>query len=285
MRRRLLSGAHGRSPQHARQWGGRWRRPSHLCRATLRTGRPGKVVCLTPPAFLFRFPFSFYDKKAAVHEALCDNVDTRTVLEEMRALVGQCNHYMAARKAARRRPNRALLESVARYLTHMLKVSPLRRCQCGPTGHGSHAALFSGPATPVPETASPLPLSSLRAISPLCLCLSPPVWRFEKHKGFLPQVALTCCSPRPPRANKSRVLCRGLRGPVAHAGKGPEGQREPDLVLGQVRGHPGLGFRLSPPGKAVGTSARPSRAQRRVSRTGPHLPPLRTSCPACLFLP
>lgn len=115
MRRRLLSGAHGRSPQHTRQWGGRWRRPSHSCRATLRTGRPGKVVCLTPPAFLFRFPFSFYDKKAAVHEALCDNVDTRTVLEEMRALVGQCNHYMAARKAARRRPNRALLESIARY--------------------------------------------------------------------------------------------------------------------------------------------------------------------------
>ncbi|XP_028343929.1 cysteine--tRNA ligase, cytoplasmic-like [Physeter macrocephalus] len=67
---------------------------------------------------------SFYDKKAAVHEALCDNVDTRTVLEEMRALVGQCNLYMAARKAARKRPNRALLESIARYLTHMLKVSP-----------------------------------------------------------------------------------------------------------------------------------------------------------------
>ncbi|XP_059875464.1 cysteine--tRNA ligase, cytoplasmic isoform X2 [Delphinus delphis] len=65
---------------------------------------------------------SFYDKKAAVHEALCDNVDTRTVLEEMRALVGQCNHYMAARKAARRRPNHALLESIARYLTHMLKI-------------------------------------------------------------------------------------------------------------------------------------------------------------------
>ncbi|TKC52264.1 hypothetical protein EI555_000383 [Monodon monoceros] len=65
---------------------------------------------------------SFCDKKAAVHEALCDNVDTRTVMEEMRALVGQCNHYMAARKAARRRPNRALLESIARYLTHMLKI-------------------------------------------------------------------------------------------------------------------------------------------------------------------
>lgn len=57
-----------------------------------------------------------------MHAALCDNIDTRTVLEEMRALVSQCNLYMAARKAARRRPNRALLETVARYLTHMLKV-------------------------------------------------------------------------------------------------------------------------------------------------------------------
>lgn len=69
-------------------------------------------------------PFlSFYDKKTAVHEALCDNIDTRTVMEEMRALVSQCNLYMAARKAERRRPNRALLENIAMYLTHMLKVS------------------------------------------------------------------------------------------------------------------------------------------------------------------
>ncbi|XP_007947463.1 cysteine--tRNA ligase, cytoplasmic [Orycteropus afer afer] len=65
---------------------------------------------------------NFYDRKAAVHEALCDNVDTRTVLEEMRALVNQCNLYMASRKAARRRPNRTLLGSVTLYLTHMLKI-------------------------------------------------------------------------------------------------------------------------------------------------------------------
>lgn len=56
-------------------------------------------------------------------------MDTRTALEEMRALVSQCNLYTAARKAARRRPNRALLASVANYLTHMLKVSsPLHGC-------------------------------------------------------------------------------------------------------------------------------------------------------------
>lgn len=78
----------------------------------------------------FLFPLSFYDKKAAVHEALCDNVDTRTALEEMRALVSQCNLYMAARKAARRRPSRTLLESVALYLTHMLKVRRARGAGC-----------------------------------------------------------------------------------------------------------------------------------------------------------
>uniref|UniRef100_A0A2K6G8L2 Cysteine--tRNA ligase, cytoplasmic n=2 Tax=Propithecus coquereli TaxID=379532 RepID=A0A2K6G8L2_PROCO len=65
---------------------------------------------------------NFYNKKTAVHEALCDNIDTRTVMEEMRALVSQCNLYMAARKAARRKPNRALLEHIALYLTHMLKI-------------------------------------------------------------------------------------------------------------------------------------------------------------------
>ncbi|KAF0887437.1 SYCC protein, partial [Crocuta crocuta] len=83
------------------------------------TGALGSALSVTLCAFLL---LSFYEKKMAVHEALCDNVDTRTVLEEMRALVSQCNLYMAARKAARRRPNRALLESIALYLTRMLKI-------------------------------------------------------------------------------------------------------------------------------------------------------------------
>ncbi|CAJ1050147.1 cysteine--tRNA ligase%2C cytoplasmic isoform X2 [Xyrichtys novacula] len=65
---------------------------------------------------------SFYDRKAAVHEALCDNVDTRTAMEEMRLLVGQSNSYIANRKSAKLRPNRLLVESVAVYLTNMLKV-------------------------------------------------------------------------------------------------------------------------------------------------------------------
>lgn len=68
------------------------------------------------------FVSSFYEKKESVHEALCDNIDTRTALEEMRALVGQSNTYMAARKSAKLLPNRMLLESIAHYLTDMFKV-------------------------------------------------------------------------------------------------------------------------------------------------------------------
>ncbi|MGH0176987.1 UNVERIFIED_CONTAM: hypothetical protein FKN15_074022 [Acipenser sinensis] len=65
---------------------------------------------------------SFYEKKAAVHRALCDNVDTRTAMEEMRALVSLGNTYIAARKSNRQTPNRMLLQSVAAYLTEMLRV-------------------------------------------------------------------------------------------------------------------------------------------------------------------
>uniref|UniRef100_A0A669R118 cysteine--tRNA ligase n=1 Tax=Phasianus colchicus TaxID=9054 RepID=A0A669R118_PHACC len=64
---------------------------------------------------------NFYDKKAAIHEALCDNVDTRSVLEEMRSLVSQSNSYIAAKKSARQMPNRLLLENISCYLTQMLK--------------------------------------------------------------------------------------------------------------------------------------------------------------------
>uniref|UniRef100_A0A8C9YZ90 cysteine--tRNA ligase n=1 Tax=Sander lucioperca TaxID=283035 RepID=A0A8C9YZ90_SANLU len=65
---------------------------------------------------------SFYDRKSAVHEALCDNVDTRTAMEEMRVLVGLSNSYIASRKSAKLRPNRMLTESIAVYLTNMLKI-------------------------------------------------------------------------------------------------------------------------------------------------------------------
>lgn len=66
---------------------------------------------------------SFSEKKTSVHEALCDNIDTRLALEEMRALVGQSNTYMADRRSAKLPPNRMLLQSIALYLTDMLKVA------------------------------------------------------------------------------------------------------------------------------------------------------------------
>lgn len=70
---------------------------------------------------------SFHDRKSAVHQALCDNVDTRTAMEEMRVLVGQSNSYIAGRKSAKLKPNRLLLEGIAVYLTDMLKVSFCRQ--------------------------------------------------------------------------------------------------------------------------------------------------------------
>lgn len=76
---------------------------------------------------------SFYDRKAAVHQALCDNVDTRAAMEEMRVLVSQSNSYMASKKSSRTAPNRLLLEAVASYLSSMLKVS-LRQLLCFSAG-------------------------------------------------------------------------------------------------------------------------------------------------------
>ncbi|XP_040890540.1 cysteine--tRNA ligase, cytoplasmic isoform X2 [Toxotes jaculatrix] len=65
---------------------------------------------------------SFFDRKSAVHEALCDNMDTRTAMEEMRSLVSQSNSYISSRKNSKLRPNRMLVESIAAYLTNMLKI-------------------------------------------------------------------------------------------------------------------------------------------------------------------
>uniref|UniRef100_A0A8C5T1P6 Cysteine--tRNA ligase, cytoplasmic n=1 Tax=Laticauda laticaudata TaxID=8630 RepID=A0A8C5T1P6_LATLA len=85
---------------------------------------------------------SFYDKKKAVHEALCDNIDTRTVLEELRSLVSQCNSYNAAKKTSRQMPNRMLLENISIYLTHIFKVFGAIESEEGigfPVGRNAHA--------------------------------------------------------------------------------------------------------------------------------------------------
>ncbi|XP_069079114.1 cysteine--tRNA ligase, cytoplasmic isoform X1 [Pleurodeles waltl] len=64
----------------------------------------------------------FFDKKAAIHEALCDNIDTRTVMEEMRSLVSQCNSYIAHKKTTRQMASRMLLKTISSYITHMFKI-------------------------------------------------------------------------------------------------------------------------------------------------------------------
>uniref|UniRef100_A0A665TWX8 Cysteine--tRNA ligase, cytoplasmic n=1 Tax=Echeneis naucrates TaxID=173247 RepID=A0A665TWX8_ECHNA len=75
---------------------------------------------------------SYYDRKSAIHAALCDNIDTRTAMEEMRVLVNQSNCYIASRKSAKQTPNRLLIESIAVYLTSMLKVgvAMMDSCYC-----------------------------------------------------------------------------------------------------------------------------------------------------------
>lgn len=60
--------------------------------------------------------------KTAVHEALCDSVDTRSTLDAMRDLVGQVNVYVAERRKAGTPPNRQLLKNIAEYITKMLKI-------------------------------------------------------------------------------------------------------------------------------------------------------------------
>lgn len=57
----------------------------------------------------------FFEAKDSVHAALCDNIDTRTVLENIRDLVGHCNVYTKTIKS----PNTLLLRDIAVYITKM----------------------------------------------------------------------------------------------------------------------------------------------------------------------
>lgn len=59
----------------------------------------------------------FTTAKERVHSALCDNIDTRTALDNMRELVTNANIYMREKQ-----PDSLLLICVARYLTRMLSV-------------------------------------------------------------------------------------------------------------------------------------------------------------------
>lgn len=61
----------------------------------------------------------FNDAKASVHLALCDNIDTRTVLDVIRNLIGLCNVYI---HDASDTLNHLLLKRIAVYVTKILRI-------------------------------------------------------------------------------------------------------------------------------------------------------------------
>lgn len=60
----------------------------------------------------------FSKAKDEVHAALCDNIDTRTVLEVIRDLVGHCNVYCKEISS----PNTLLLRDIAVYVTKVFQI-------------------------------------------------------------------------------------------------------------------------------------------------------------------
>ncbi|CAD1477900.1 unnamed protein product [Heterotrigona itama] len=60
----------------------------------------------------------FYHVKNLIHNALCDNIDTRSTLDAIRDLVTHCNIYMKEIK----QPNTLLLRDVAVYITKIFTI-------------------------------------------------------------------------------------------------------------------------------------------------------------------
>jgi len=60
----------------------------------------------------------FRRKRQSVHEALCDNVDTRSALDHLRQLVAAANTYLSCTS-----PKGQLLKDIAEYVTWIFKVS------------------------------------------------------------------------------------------------------------------------------------------------------------------
>lgn len=64
----------------------------------------------------------FSQAKRSVHAALCDNIDTRTVLDHIRDIVAACNVYIRAHSGAAGTVNVLLLKRIAAYITDILHV-------------------------------------------------------------------------------------------------------------------------------------------------------------------
>lgn len=63
----------------------------------------------------------FSEAKNSIHLALCDNIDTRTVLENIRDLVGLCNVYIRDNNTESTL-NVLLLKRIAEYITDILHI-------------------------------------------------------------------------------------------------------------------------------------------------------------------
>lgn len=63
----------------------------------------------------------FSEAKNSIHLALCDNIDTRTVLETIRDLVGFCNVYIRD-NSTESTLNVLLLKRIAAYITDILHI-------------------------------------------------------------------------------------------------------------------------------------------------------------------
>uniref|UniRef100_A0A1I7TKL3 Cysteine--tRNA ligase, cytoplasmic n=1 Tax=Caenorhabditis tropicalis TaxID=1561998 RepID=A0A1I7TKL3_9PELO len=60
--------------------------------------------------------------KFDVHAALCDSVDTRTVIEKFRELIALGNAYINETDSEKTKPNCLLLRNIAAYITNLLKI-------------------------------------------------------------------------------------------------------------------------------------------------------------------
>ncbi|VDM55334.1 unnamed protein product [Angiostrongylus costaricensis] len=60
--------------------------------------------------------------KEGIHRALCDSIDTRTVIEKLRELIGIGNAYINEKEKENMVPNCLLLRNIASYMTHMFAV-------------------------------------------------------------------------------------------------------------------------------------------------------------------
>jgi len=75
--------------------------------------------CIFDPIISFH---SFSQRQQMIHNAFCDNIDTKTILDCLRLLVTTINSYLAKMHERKATPNGQILKNIAQYVTRILKV-------------------------------------------------------------------------------------------------------------------------------------------------------------------